>query len=83
MPAGARRALPFQSINKKEKEMKQEVLKEVYEVPRIAVRGIVLEEGIAETCSVLGNSITQDDWNNSDTPVGEGASRDGDVYVNL
>jgi hypothetical protein len=64
MPEGARHALPFQSINKKKEEMKQEVMKEAYELPRIAVRGIVLEEGMAEKASVLTvGTITQEsDW---------------------
>jgi hypothetical protein len=46
----ARRALPFQSIKTKNqktktknRKMKEKVMKEAYEVPRIAIRGIVLE----------------------------------------
>jgi hypothetical protein len=57
--------------------------KEVYEFPRIAVRGIVLEARVAAPVSVLAGSITQDDWDTGDTPVGEGTGRDGDVFVDL
>jgi hypothetical protein len=44
--------------------MKEKGMKEVYEIPRLEVRGIVLEAGIAAPVSIKG-SITQDDWTDS------------------
>jgi hypothetical protein len=73
-----RQALPFQSNKQKEKEMNREVVKEAYELPRISVRGIVLEAGIAEAVSVLtAGTITQEnDWGTEETakPTKEDAS---------
>jgi hypothetical protein len=78
MPVGAKPALPLQSINKKDYKMNQEVVKEAYELPRISVRGIVMEAGIAEAVSVLtAGTITQEnDWGTEATvkPTEEDAS---------
>jgi hypothetical protein len=52
-----------------------------YELPRIAVRGIVLEARIAAPVSALGGSITQEEWSATDTPLGADADADGDVWV--
>jgi hypothetical protein len=59
----------------------KEVLKEAYEVPRITVRGIVLEGGIALE-SIKTGTITQDDWTGSvEEVVGEGADPDGNISL--
>jgi hypothetical protein len=59
------RPCPFNQSIKKEKEMNREVVKEAYELPRIVVRGIVLECGIAVQASMKMEAITQDDWTDS------------------
>jgi hypothetical protein len=56
------------------------VTKEAYELPRIVVRGIVLEVGIAEKTSVLTGSITQDAWSGAETTVDTGAE---DIWIDL
>jgi hypothetical protein len=59
----------------------KEVLKEAYEVPRITVRGLVLENGIALPVSMEIESITQEDWSDSaEETVGGGlADREGNI----
>jgi hypothetical protein len=61
----------------------KEVLKERYEIPRIAVRGIVLEGGMAAPVSVLTGSITQDTWSATDTPLGDNTDTDGDIWIRI
>jgi hypothetical protein len=63
--------------------MKQEIRKKEYEIPRIDVRGIVLEGGMAAPVSVLTGSITQDTWSATDTPLGADADADGDIWIAL
>jgi hypothetical protein len=71
---------PFCHQKEKRKKMNERMK---YESPLAQVRGIFLEDGLAAPVSVLGGTITQDAWVNSDTPVGDGTSRDGDVFVDL
>lgn len=54
--------------------------KEEYELPQIAVWGIVLEEGIATPCSVRTVSITQEAWG-SDTTYGNDTGDNGDLWL--
>jgi hypothetical protein len=61
----------------------KEMMKEAYELPRIAVREIVLEAGIAEKTSVLTGSITQDAWGSSETTIGTGESDTQDLWIDL
>jgi hypothetical protein len=45
--------------------MKEKVMKETYELPRIAIRGIVVVEEMAASGDILVGTITQDDWTGS------------------
>jgi hypothetical protein len=60
--------------------MASRLLKDVYETPRISVRGVFLCDNLADTVSVLTIEITQEEWG-TDVTLGDEAGEGGDLWL--
>jgi hypothetical protein len=63
--------------------MASEALKEVYETPRVQIRGVFLCDNLADTVSVLTGQIEQEAWSETYTTVGTSVSNTEDIWIIL